>query len=352
MAKAVPALKYLAEPAKHAVQPVCAVLGEEPFLRRLAIGRMRDAVLGRGEAELSFTALEGPKTALRDVLDELGTLAMFGGGRRMVVVEDADSFVSNYRGPLEDYAASPIASAVLVLQLKSLPSNTRLYAAISKSGLIVDCRPPKEAELSRWLVGWTRQAHRAEITDDAIELLMEMIGPEPGLLDQELAKLALSVGADGKITGQTVKQMVGTWRAKTAWDMLDAALEGDSSTALTQLDRLLLAGENPIAILGQIAASLRRLASATSLVLQAERAGKRLPVREALLQTGLRPFLAGKVERQLRKLGRHRGQELPDWLLQADLDLKGASRLEPRLVLERLLVRLSTADPATRGAAR
>ena len=43
----------------------------------------------------------------RDVLDELSTMALFGGGRRMVIVEDADDFVSRYRASLEDYAARP-----------------------------------------------------------------------------------------------------------------------------------------------------------------------------------------------------------------------------------------------------
>jgi hypothetical protein len=36
-------------------------------------------------------------------------------------------------------------------------------------------------------------------------------------------------------------------------------------------------------------------------------------------------------------------------LLQADLDLKGASSVPPRLILERLLVRLAAEGPA-RGA--
>jgi DNA polymerase-3 subunit delta len=170
-----------------------------------------------------------------------------------------------------------------------------------------------------------------------------MVGMDMGLLDQELAKLALSTDSQGEITSELVARLVGAWRAKTAWDMLDAALEGRTPDALLQLDRLILAGEHPVAILAQISASLRRLAAATRLVLVAETAGRRVSPRSALEQAGVKGYFLDKTERQLRRLGRHRGQRLYRWLLQADLDLKGDSPSPPRTVLERLLVSISAA---------
>ena len=44
-------------------------------------------------------------------------------------------------------------------------------------------------------------------------MLVEMIGPELGLLDQELAKLALAAGSGGTITADDLRQMVGALRA-------------------------------------------------------------------------------------------------------------------------------------------
>jgi DNA polymerase-3 subunit delta len=161
-------------------------------------------------------------------------------------------------------------------------------------------------------------------------------------LDQELAKLALVTGKDHKITPEMVSRLVGGCRTKTTWDMLDAALDGETQEAMLQLDRLLASGEQPIAILGQISASLRRFAAATRLILQAEAARRRPNLRAALEQTGVRAFVLQKAERQLRLLGRHRGAQIYRWLLQADLDLKGESTMPPRLILERLIVRLAT----------
>ncbi len=175
-------------------------------------------------------------------------------------------------------------------------------------------------------------------------MLLEMVGPEVGLLDQELAKLTLSTREGAEITPKLVRQMVGSWRAKTAWDMLDATLDGNARNALVELDRLLRAGEHPVAILAQVSASLRRLAAATRLILAAEAAGRRLALRDALQQAGVKPFVLEKSARQLRRLGRHRGEQLFRWLLDADLHLKGSSELPPRLILERLLVRLAASS--------
>ena len=339
--KPIAALDYLANPGKHPPRPVCAVFGGEAFLRRQAILCLRAAVLGGDDGDFSLTAFEGRGTPFRDVHEVLSTVAMFGGGKRLAVVEDADDFVTRYRTQLEDYVARPSRSGVLVLDLDSLPSNTRLYKSIAAEGLLVDCGAPAPARLNKWLGSWAKQHHGAELSPAAAETLVELIGPELGLLDQELAKLALLAGKDRKITPELVGRSVGGWRTKTTWEMLDAALDGKTQEAMLQLDRLLASGEQPIGILGQISASLRRFAAATRLVLQAEAARRRPNLREALEQAGVRAFVLQKAERQLRLLGRHRGAQIYRWLLQADLDLKGESAMPPRLILERLIVRLA-----------
>jgi hypothetical protein len=57
-------------------------------------------------------------------------------------------------------------------------------------------------------------------------------------------------------------------------------------------------------------------------------------------------YFLDKNDRQLRRLGRHRGQRLYRWLIEADMDLKGDSPLPPRTIVERLLVQVA-APPAT-----
>lgn len=344
MAKVTEALDYLAKPADFPAKPFCVVFGDDDFLARHVVAHLRRSVLGEEDADLSLTAFEGRSAQLADVLGELETVAMFGEGRRMVVVEGADDFVKRFRGELEDHAAASSGSGVLVLLPKTWPSNTRLYKSVAAKGLSIKCAVPTTARLGPWLRAWAKQGHGSKIEPAASQLLVELVGPELGLLDQELAKLSLSVATGEPITAELVGKMVGTWRTKTAWQMLEAALAGNVGDALGQLDRLLLAGEHPVAILAQISSNLRRFAAATRIILQDEAAGRRPVLRRALETAGVKSFVLNRSQDELLRLGRQRGARLYRWLLEADLDLKGNSAVSPRLIIERLIVRLSAAE--------
>jgi DNA polymerase-3 subunit delta len=338
--KAIPAVDFLAaQPAD--IPPVCAIFGEDAFLKRHALHRLRDAVLEGDEAEFSSSTFDGDTAEWRDVHEELATVAMFGGGKRLAIVDDADSFVTKYRPQLEDYVAKPRRTGVLVLDLKTFPATTRLYRSIAADGLLINGSAPTGVALTRWLATWARQTHQVELPVASAEVLVDLVGPELGLLDQEVGKLALMTGDGKKITPELVNRAVGSWRTKTTWSMLDAALDGNPREAMMQLDRLLAAGEQPVGILAQVGATLRRMAAATRMIIDGERAGRRISPRQGLEAAGVNAYFLANVERRLRLLGRRRGAKLYQWLLEADLDLKGNSPLPPRLILERLVLRLA-----------
>lgn len=351
MAATIAALDYLAHPAKHPVTGVCAVFGDEAFLKRQVLAEIKSQVLSGDDADFSVSVFDGREVVLRDVMDALATRALFGGGRHLVIVEEADDFVSQNRAALEDYVARSKSDSVLVLDVKQWASTTRLAKSLSENGLQVECKFPPAARLTKFLTTWSKRQHGAELDPAAAELLVESVEADLGLLDQELAKLAASVPPGGVIKPELVSQVVVGWRAQTVWAMLDAALSGQSRVALVQLDHLLLAGEAPIALLAQIGASLRRFAAATRVIEQAEQARRRITLRSALTEAGVKPFVLARAEEQLRRLGRPRAKELYRRLLEADLALKGVSSspARARLVLEELIVRLSAApQPAGR----
>ena len=350
------ATEYLKQPAKFPPKPVCVLFGGDAFLKSQAFRQLRKALLdgaggktsvaGRStddtaDAEFSLTRFDGNQATFPIVLRELAMMTMFGDGQRVVVVEDADAFVTRFRGEWEEYAAAPSRTSTLILLVGTFPANTRLYKIVESSGLLVDCAPLGEKAIPQWLVGWTLTAHRLHCDIAAAELLVDLVGTELGLLDQELSKLALVVEKGGKLTAATVQDNVGSWRTRTTWEMLDLALAGNVPEAIRQLDMLLQAGENPVGVLAQVAFSLRRLAAATQLILDAEQQGKRIPLTAALEQTGINRFFLQKSETQLKRLGRHRGAKLLDWLLKADLDLKGDSRVSPRILIEQLILKIA-----------
>lgn len=333
--------------------PLCALVGDDRFLKRLVLEHLRSSP----DVDDDGAQFDGRKAEWRDIADELSTRSLFGsGGTRLVVMDGADEFVSRHRPQLEALTEGPPSTGCLVLDLKTLASNTRLFKSIDSHGIIVDCKPPQikrgkstsvdETRIRKWIVSWGQSTHQVQLKGGAEEELLELVGIDLGRLDQELAKLALFVDADGAVTIELVRRIVGGWKTKTSWELIDAALDGNAAEAMLQLERLLQAGEAPQMIAGALVWSLRRFADAAQLVLEAEQEGRRISLPMALEQAGVRKWPKGalqRAERQLRQLGRHRAGQLYQQLLELDLSLKGshAAPQRSRWALEKFILSLS-----------
>ena len=99
------------------------------------------------EESLGLTRFAGDATDLKTVCDELLTVSMWGE-RRLVAVDAADKFVSQYRDGLEKYLTRPARKSVLLLDVKSWPKTTRLAKAVAKIGLDIECSPLSGADLA------------------------------------------------------------------------------------------------------------------------------------------------------------------------------------------------------------
>lgn len=354
MSKTINALDFLANDVPPA--PVYVLFGSDRFLKRLSLERIRRVVFGDDEDAVSLAAFEGTSVQWRDVVDELDTVSLFGGNRRMVVLGDAENLISEHRSQLEAYVATPSRTSILVLDTASWPSNTRLFKAVAEKGLAIECGPPQrpvgtrsvvdEKRILQWLRKRSADVHRATLTPQAAQQLVEIAGHDMGLLDQHLAKLAVLIDPGDKVTPELVTEAVGGWRTKSSWDMLESAADGNAADALRQLDRLLQSGEAPQALFGAISWSLRRFADATRIIESNERKGARVDLRGALMQAGFRKWPQSALvaaERQLRQIGRARAGRLHRWLLQTDLALKSTHSVphRARLVLETLIVRIA-----------
>lgn len=344
----VSALDYMVQPEKYPAASVCAVFGDDVFLRSEVLTALRRQLLSGNDDDFSLTTFPGREAQLREVMDALATISLFGSGPRLVIVEEADPFVTQYRAELEDYVAKPVKGGILVLDVKTWPSNTRLAKSVAANGLTIDCKAPAERQVKTWLSRRAKDTHGVRLDAAAVDALLELVPPELGVLAQEVSKLALVAGQGGVIDVSLVRENVGGWRARTAWEMIDAAADGNAVTALAQLGRLITAGEKPHGLLPQMASTLRRFATATQLIEEAEGRRQRLPMRNALSQAGVPHFKLNDAEQQLRQIGRARARQLTRWLLAADLAIKGHNSADDsaRIELERLIVRLAAPNAA------
>lgn len=211
-------------------KPVYALVGPDALLQQEAL----HGIVAQMPPDVQRVDADGETAALADVLDELRSFAMFGSAK-IVAVRNADEFVSRFREQLEDYVARPSESATLVLRFSSLPSNQRIYKAITKTGQIIPCQPPKD--LKGWIVQRAKSSHRLAVSPEAAELLADFIGDDLGRIDNELAKLALG-SESSRIGPDEIGQSVVFQREREMWDLTNALAGGDPAEAVRRWRQL------------------------------------------------------------------------------------------------------------------
>ncbi|HEX8340460.1 MAG TPA: DNA polymerase III subunit delta [Tepidisphaeraceae bacterium] len=208
-----------------------ALVGEDSFLQLQAIARIA-AGLGDGVQRVDF---EGESADLANVLDELRSFSMFASGK-LVVLRSADEFITRHRAEMEDYVAGANASATLVLRCKSLPGNQKISKLIAKHGKVEPCEPPKDKELPKWIVDRGKAVHGLAVDYGAAQLLADMIGADLGRIDNELAKLALTV--EDKVGEADVGRSAVFQREQQMWQMTDELTAGRIDAALRRWRQL------------------------------------------------------------------------------------------------------------------
>ena len=211
------------------LKPVHALVGNDLFLQ---LEKLYELLRAAGK-EVQRLDVDGETAELGDVLDELRSFAMFSASK-FVVVRNADDFIKRYREQLEEYVAKPSAGSVLVLRVSSLPSNQRIYKYIISNGQVHDCEAPKK--LGEWINSRAKSTHKLTIKPDAAALLLDLIGPDLGRLDNELAKLALQTNGIADV--DAVSNSASFQREQEMFDMTNEVAAGNTAAALRRWRQL------------------------------------------------------------------------------------------------------------------
>ncbi len=302
-------------------QAVYLVVGEA-YLAEEVLDRIRADEETDPLSEATFDAT----TEMAEILEALTTSSLLGG-RRLVVIRDAEDLNKEQATSLTAYLESPSPDSVLIL-LSS--GRSKLDAAAKKAGTVVTLEAPK----GRRLVGWLRERARAKslkLDERGAWALIDAVGADLRELDGSLEQLGTRLGEGATIGVEQVRRAFPRLADERIFAFTDAVGERKLDVAMTALRRLLEQGDEPLMVFGALTSHVRRL-------LRARRhadAGARA-VGDAL---GLPEWRAERVVRQARS---YREDELVTalgLLSVADLDMKGEFP-SPEAALERAVVRL------------
>ncbi|MBB4071345.1 DNA polymerase III subunit delta [Leucobacter sp. OH2974_COT-288] len=315
------AVKYSqAAPAR-----VVLLLGKAEPLAQRAAQQVRDQLRQQHDA-LEVHDLAADQLAAGELLT-LASPSLFGEPRllRITGCERASAdFVADFTRVV------PLLDEFTCLQLRHsdpVRGKEMLKLAREVSGVLeVDCAEPKNQNEKFEVMRLEAARIGAQLDSAAAQQLLQAYNADLGELLATIAQLASDAG--GRITAQTVAELTAGRVETTAFAVVDAALAGNAAQALTLLRQALLAGAEPIPVLGALGKAVRDMARVH---------GRRQSAAQLAKELGMPPWLA---EKAVRNAGRWREVDLArtvQLLATTDLALKGDAR-DPQYALEKLVL--------------
>jgi DNA polymerase-3 subunit delta len=308
--------------------------GNDESILRTAVHDLVDELVGDGERSMMVDEFDDDEYEMRLVVDAAQTPS-FLTDKRVVVARDVGRFDADELKPMLEYLENPLDSSDLVLVVNGGSVPKKLGDAVKAVGTVTNTSPPGRAkERQGWIVDHIAAAG-LRIKPDAAVQLGAWLGEDPGRLDGILATLTSTYGSDHVLGFDDIAPFLGEAGGVPPWDLTDAIDGGNTSTALELLGRMIHGGErHPLQIMAILHGHYANIAKLDGADARSE--------QDAMAATGIKsPYPAKKALANHRRLGAAGSKRAIELLAAADLDLRGEKDLEPELVMEVLVARLS-----------
>jgi DNA polymerase-3 subunit delta len=306
--------------------PITLLWGEDPFLLREEALALLDGIEPR---EVDAAEWQGGETA------DLATPSLFGE-RRALLVMDCRALPADAMRELAAYVSAPDPAAPLVL-VAVVPERGKRPAALAK--LVAPVGAIREVKVARKdLAGWViSRGHirGVQVEPAAAAALVDILGEEPAVLDQAVLQLG-SAYAGSSVTREMVAAQFRGLGEQHMWDLCDRAFGKDASGALFALRSMLERRDDPLMILGGVAARLRDLLRVRALP-------DRMPLAELATAAGLRfDWQARRYRDQARRFSPEELVAIHRRVVEIDRAMKSGA--DGEIVLPTLIAEIA-ADP-------
>lgn len=286
---------------------------ESCFLEDALSGFVR-IVIASGPMDFNYDVFD-PSSDLQGIIDAASTLPIMAR-RRLVVLKDFHQFPASAVKVLKPYLDDPSETTCMLVFSQKAPKasfkfNWKVYALNIK-----------EWDIPAWLKH-VAAGKGLKLTNEAVDLLIEFVGYDIGLLMMEIEKLTLS--GSKTVTGKDIMASTSMMRKYTSFDLVNTLIAGQKTRAFRILKTMLSgnAFDAPV-ILGTLNWHFKQFYS-----LWMNKGKRPVKMREKTYRTLLK-YLPSFSEDDFFHIFQR--------LHEADLGVKTTGR--PELVLEILLIRL------------
>ena len=317
-------------------------------------------ILGPDAGEYALVRIDAAAAQPTDLEPHLGGMSLLADDR-VLIIERADEWSPSQQRQLLQMLRSlpPGVSVILTVTgeqaTRRQPLQQDLMDFIERYGAVERVAKLKPWDAEKW-VAQRAKAAGADISQAAVQVLLNSVGTDQDRLASEIDKLATYAGEGGEITPEMVMRLVPRTAEASVFGLIDAIGAGETEKALAMLREFMPPSGQDQAV----AQLLRLLARQFRLIWQAhvltgsghrleawdevpeEWAGK-LPADPNVVATIRgRDWMARKLYAQARSMSEAMIVRALREIYMADLTLKGLldRRLPPEVVIEILVSRL------------
>jgi DNA polymerase-3 subunit delta len=244
---------------------IYVIAGRDEFLVSQQCQILLDKLIDPAQRQTDLLDADPDTVNITDVFDELRTMSFFTG-RRVVLIRNADDFVSANREKLEEYFDNPFGPGILVLTVGSWPKTTKLYKKLDAVGELIAIAEFDKRQLHTF-VSECAAKYGKTISYNVADMLIELVGDEPGRLASEVDKLCLYADSQKTITPAHVEALIGHNRIYGAFAVIDAMTAGDTAKAIERLRNMFASDKSAeYTVVGAFAYQFRRMFSAKALL--------------------------------------------------------------------------------------
>lgn len=315
-----------------AIKPLYLFWGTERFLLAQALDRLIRLV-APGEQPFNLERFDGETAGVETVLASANMLPFFDQ-RKLLVVDNCPWFANkkSKNGTEESeadkstpadlegllsYLQNPAETSVVVFVCgESINRAKKLCKAVAKNGFMQEFAPLKGNAALLWLEEQLRLRHKT-MPRLAQQQLLLLGDYDCCIINNELEKLCLYVGAGPEITLGDVNSIVSSNATASIFNLVDQVAEGKLAQALRALEQVTLS-EAPESILPRLADHFQTLLIVKLMQQQGYN------TKEIMAASGKsHPFVIEKSGRQAAKYSEKKLQKALETLLLADRKLKG-----------------------------
>lgn len=320
--------------------------GEDELARSEILNNLRSRLGPPELAALNTTIFDGADVTLSELKNACDTIP-FMSQRRLVVVHGllsrlappmrqrrTDIVRERYLEALADYVTRlPGTTRLIFVEPRRLAENHPILrqATADRFGYVRVFEPPKD------LVTWVRRraaAKKGDFSSQAAAALVQAVGDDQCLLDQEIEKLLAYVNWERPVSEYDVALLVPYAQEAVIFDAVDAMGQRDGAIAAERLHNLLDHGHDPLYLFAMIVRQFRLLIQIKEL------ADDGLDPATISKMIKLHPFPTRKLYAQARNFSLEQLEKVHRRLIEVDVQIK-TGQIDSVVALDLLIAGLA-----------